>query len=71
MPPQVTSLRSSQVKAVSCGERHTLVIVEYAAYSFGSGENGQLGLGPGITFAAVPTLVPRVQSAAALSAPNN
>jgi alpha-tubulin suppressor-like RCC1 family protein len=54
---QVVSLRSLVVTRVACGHSHTLVVANATAYSFGRGDSGQLGLGPTVTSALVPTVV--------------
>ena len=74
-PTLVNVPDSLKVKAVSCGNDHTVIITENDnLYSFGSHDHGQLGLGPTIHVGPVndkliPTLVniPRFLKAIAVS----
>ena len=45
VPTQVSFFKGKVPKAVACGEDHTVVVCTDAVYTFGSGEDGQLGLG--------------------------
>jgi alpha-tubulin suppressor-like RCC1 family protein len=54
-PHLVLGLRGKKVTAIACGVTHTLAVADFLVYSWGTGELGQLGLGPEATRAAAPT----------------
>jgi alpha-tubulin suppressor-like RCC1 family protein len=58
-----------EIIKISAGFFHNLILLRNGqVWSFGGGESGQLGLGPMITTVDVPTMIPGIHSAVAVSA---
>ena len=67
MPTPVASLRDQKVTAVVCGYHHTLLCTESEVFACGTGEHGQLGLGPVVTTAATPAPLPALKGKGVVS----
>jgi alpha-tubulin suppressor-like RCC1 family protein len=55
-PHMIVALRGKQVTSITCGTSHTLAIIDLVACVWGTGDQGQLGLGP-VTKAATPVVL--------------
>ena len=68
VPTEVAGLRGIRITEVACGYHHTLALAhDGAVWSWGMGEQGQLGQGPDITLSTIPR---KVRFANASTAPS-